>query len=90
LLNTSANYVEIQHSTTSNSTSQENNVSGYMDGIKPVNFAMHVAYKYKLSKRLDFGLRLSHELTGAFEREYFYGINTKPSWGLQALIHFNF
>lgn len=90
LLTTTGNYIEIQHSTTSNSRSEDYNVKGYMDGIKPLNFAMHVAYKYKLSKRLDFGLRLSHELTSAYEREYFYGINTKPSWGLQALIHFNF
>ena len=90
LLTTTGNYIEIKHSTTSNSRSEDTNVKGYMDGIKPVNFAMHLAYKYKLSKRLDFGLRLSHELTSAYEREYFYGINTKPSWGLQALLHFNF
>ena len=90
LLNTTGNYIEIQHTTTSNSRSEDTNVKGYMDGIKPVTLAMHVTYKYKLSKRLDMGLRLSHELTSAFEREYFYGVNTKPSWGLQALLHFNF
>ena len=90
LLNTTGNYIEIQHTTTSNSRSEDTNVNGYMDGIKPVTLAMHVVYKYKLSKRLDIGLRLSHELTSAFEREYFYGVNTKPSWGLQALLHFNF
>ena len=90
LLNTWGNYIEIQHTTTSNSRSEDTNVNGYMDGIKPVTFAMHLAYKYKLSKSLDFGLRLSRELTGAFEREYFFGINTKPSWSAQALIHFNF
>src|SRR5687768_8444921 len=90
LLNTTGNYIEIHHSTTSNSRSEDTNVNGYIDGIKPVTFAMHVAYKYKLSKSLDFGVRLSHELTSAYESEYFYGINTKPTWGLQAQIHFNF
>lgn len=90
LLTTTGNYIEIHHTTTSNSRSEDNNVNGYMDGIKPVTVAMHVAYKYKLTKSLDLGLRFSQEITGAFERAYFYGINTNPSWGMQAIIHFNF
>ncbi len=90
LLNTSSDYSEIQHTTTSNMTSTESNVKGYMDGLKPITLGITLGYRYKITNRFDASARYTQQITSAYINEYFDGINTKPSGSVQFLIHYNF
>jgi hypothetical protein len=86
LINTSGIYTESNTISGIKSVMQENNKKGYMDGIKSTVFSVSIGYKYSLSKRFDLSARVSRELTESVEQEYFYGVNTNPSWSLQTFL----
>jgi len=86
LLNTVGNYNEINTTSGHTIESQKNNVKGYMDGIKSTNIALSVGYKYRISKRFDVSTRFTRELTGPYVKDYFYGVNSKPSWSSQTIL----
>lgn len=86
LVNTNGNYAEINKTSGVTAESQKNNVKGYMDGIKSTNTAISLGYKYRMIKIFDVSTRITRELTEAYTKEYFYGVNTKPSWSFQTFL----
>lgn len=86
LVNTNGNYTEVNTISGVTNQSQKNNVKGYMDGIKQTNIAVSLGYQYKLSKTFDVSTRFIRELKDSYIKEYFYGVNTKPSWSLQTFL----
>jgi len=86
LITTNGNYTEMNTTSGVTNESQKNNVKGYMDGIKSTNISFSLGYKFSLTKRFDLSTRFSQELTESYSKEYFYGVNTKPSWSLQAFL----
>ena len=62
------------------------NVKGYMDGINQTNFSVSAGYNFRLSKTFDLSGRFTREITEQFNRDYFTGINTNPSWSFQTFI----
>jgi len=86
LLNTSGIYTEKNTIAGITNESQKNNVKGYMDGIKSTNMAVSLGYRYRLSKTFDFSTHITRELTEAYIKDYFYGVNTNPSWTFQTFL----
>lgn len=86
LVNTNGNYAEINKTSGVTAESKKNNVKGYMDGIKSTNIAVSIGYKYRMTKIFDVSTRITRELTEAYTKEYFYGVNTKPSWSFQTFL----
>lgn len=86
LVNTNGNYSEINTISGVTTGSQKNNVKGYMDGIKSTNISLSLGYKFSLSKRFGLSARFTRELTGSYSKEFFYGVNTKPTSSLQAFL----
>lgn len=86
LVNTIGDYTETNKVSGTATVSNKNNVTGYMDGIKSTNYAVSLGYKYSLSKTFECSTRITRELLDSYTQEYFYGIDTKPSFSFQAFL----
>jgi len=86
LLNTKGDFTESNKTSGVTTTSQKINVKGYMDGIKPTNFGVSIGYQYKMSRAFYVSARITREITEAYSKDYFYGVNIKPSWTFQTFL----
>ena len=84
LLNTTGNYSDWTSIT--NSTNEKKNVSGYMDGITQTNISYSFGYKFSPVNRIAISIRATRELMDPYEKNYFYGIDTGPSWSFQSFL----
>ncbi|MEO5571408.1 MAG: hypothetical protein ABIT08_09500 [Bacteroidia bacterium] len=66
--------------------SNKNNVIGYMDGIKSTNVSVSLGYKFSLSEKFDWTIRVTRELSDTYINEYFSGIESKPSFSFQTFL----
>ncbi len=90
LLSTNGYYTETNKVSGVTTESTKRNVTGYQDGIKSINYSVSVGYKYSLSKTFDWSTRITRELSDSYTKDYFYGINTKPSFSIQSFLIFKF
>ncbi len=86
LLNTRGDFSETVKISGVTSESKTNNVTGYMDGIKSNNIAVSLGYKFSLSKKFDWQTRITRELSDSYNKEHFYGINSKPLSSFQTYL----
>jgi hypothetical protein len=61
-------------------------VKGYTDGIKPINVAVSLGYKFLLSTNFDLSARITQELKDSYTSGYFYGAAPKPSLSFQTFL----
>ncbi len=90
LVNTVGDYTEINEKSGNTTQSKENNVKGYMDGIKASAFSLSAGYRFSLSKRFDINTRIIQELSDSYTPEYFNGITNAPAWSLQTFVSMKF
>ncbi len=83
LINTKGNFSELNKIEGRSTESHQNNVNGYMDGIKRSTMALSLGYRYRLSERFNITTRVAHEMTSPYTMGYFQGIHNKSSWSVQ-------
>ncbi|MBA2515157.1 MAG: outer membrane beta-barrel protein, partial [Solirubrobacterales bacterium] len=86
LLNTNGDYTEINKISDHTTFTQINDVKGYTDGIKPINVAVSLGYKFLLSTNFDLSARITQELKDSYTSGYFYGAASKPSLSFQTFL----
>ena len=90
LLNTEGNYSEKNIVSGNTTGTSKQNVKGYMDGIRTTNYSISLGYQYTFSRRFDVQVKVTRDLSGTYDEDYFHDVTTGALWSAQAFIIFRF
>ncbi len=86
IINTKGNFSDIKIIENRSTEMYENNVNGYLDGIKPWIPGASVGYQFRVSENFNFSARFTRDFTNPYHEGFVTGVTNKPTWSLQTMV----